>query len=106
MIITIQPQISFDTNSERDRIKAAFSDHKDPMVKQKLLELIDMVEKTEWQKAYEELTLNNGWWQGYDDEDECPRLEYVGTVKHNSLFLNRHTTYYELICLMIFSKLT
>jgi len=100
MKITIEKtaRLTFDTALERKRIDKAFKKHKDKMVKQKLHELMDLIEMSKWEEALKEL--QSKWWQGYDEEDECPRFEYIGLIKHDSPFFNNWFSYMDLVIAM------
>ena len=95
MKITLQKTgtMTFDTAIERKRISKAFKDRKD--IKEKLNKLMDLIEQEKWTEALKEL--KSKWWQEHDDKDECPRLEYIGMIHHNSPFFNNRFTYIELV---------
>lgn len=95
MKITLRKTVecTFDTTVERKRIANAFKDQKD--VQDKLYKLMDLVEREKWEEAYEEL--HGEWWDGRDTRQECPRLEFVGMLKHDSHFFDIWATYLDLI---------
>ena len=65
-----------DTGRERKRITGAFNDR--PATMKKLLELMDAIEAGNWPLARK--LLESKWWQGRDEELECPRAEFVGLL--------------------------
>jgi len=79
MKITIQKASTFtiDTGAERKRINRCFKDK--PMMRKKLLKLMDLVEAGKWVEAYKEL--ESKYWNGYDGEQECSRLEFIGLIE-------------------------
>lgn len=95
MKITIEKtaQATIDTSQERKRINKCFK--KDEITRQKLHQLIDLVENEEWEKAVTEL--EGEWWQGRDEEYECPRLEFIGMLEVRSPFFSPCITYVDLI---------
>ena len=95
MKITIEKtaQITIDTSVERKRINKAFKD--DKITRQKLHELMDLIENEQWEKAGQEL--EGSWWQGRDEKLECPRLEFVGMIHSDSPFFSSWITYEDLI---------
>lgn len=88
--------ITIDTDVERKRIAKAFKNNKE--TRDKLNQLMDLIEAGKWKDAEKEL--DGDWWQGYDERLECPRLEFVGMIKHDSLHLNRWFNYMDLILLV------
>lgn len=95
MKITIEKtaQLTIDTALERKRINKAFKDDKE--TRQHLHELMDLVENYEWEKACKQL--EGKWWQGRDEKQECPRLEFVGMIVTDSPFFSSWMTYIDLI---------
>ena len=96
----------FDTDLERQRIEAAFS--KNPFVKKRLNELMDLIEAQDWRSA--EKLLDSRWWNGHDEHKECPRVEFIGSMdirdpkNHERLadgFDHCHTSYEDLVYMMI-----
>jgi len=94
--MTIQKSFEFtiDTAKERRRINEGFKDN--PETQKKLLQLMDLVEAEKWEEA--ERTLNDEWWDGRDEEQECPRLEFVGLL--GSEGIDPWTSYAQLIWYM------
>ena len=88
-------ELIIDTSIERRRIDKAFSKKKDQEIKIKLHELMDLVENCKWAEALK--TIESEWWQGRDKEMECPRLEFIGLIKHTSWFFDNHMDYIDLI---------
>ena len=78
MKMTIQKTYKFtiDTAAERKRINKCFEDRKE--IRDKLLQLMDLVEAEKWEEA--ERTLNDEWWNGRDEDLECPRVEFIGLL--------------------------
>ena len=81
-----------DTASEHARIKRAF--RSDPVTQKKLNEFMDLIEARNWEKALTELA--GTWWQGRDDKMECPRMEFIGMIKHTSPYIDHWLTYADL----------
>jgi len=83
MKMTIEKAFTFtiDTGKERKRIEECFKDRK--MMKKKLLKLMDLVEAEKWEAAYKEL--EGKYWNGYDAEQECPRVEFIGMLDADGL---------------------
>lgn len=79
MVLRKTEILPFDTNMERKRIKKAFKD--DPVTQKKLYELMDLVEKQDWQKAIK--VLQSKWWMGRDKKYECSRYEFIGYLTDN-----------------------
>ena len=79
MKITIQKASTFtiDTGAERKRINRYFKG--DKTMRKKLLNLMDLVEAGKWVEAYKEL--ESKYWKGYDPEQECSRLEFIGLLE-------------------------
>ena len=67
----------FDTDIERERIAKAFKKY--PKIREQLTKLVDAIEERNWDNAYQLVT--NEWWQGYDDDYECSRLEFIGFLR-------------------------
>jgi len=89
-------EVIIDTSIERRRIKKAFRD--DPETKDKLNHLMDLVEACDWKGANNEL--KSKWWKGRDKRQECPRLEFVGLIAHNSPFFDPMASYADLVWAM------
>jgi len=81
MIIQKSFDFTIDTGPERERIHNAFSDR--PEIRGKLIHLMDLVEAEKWKEARKEL--ESDWWQGRDEDQECPRLEFVGLLHSEDL---------------------
>jgi len=81
MKMTIQKSVTFtiDTGKERKRIQECFGNSDSKMMKKKLLKLMDLVEAEKWKEAYKEL--EGKYWNGYDAEQECSRLEFIGLLE-------------------------
>ena len=79
MKIIIQKASTFtvDTGAERKRIERCFKG--DKTMRKKLLNLMDLVEAEKWKEAYKEL--EGKYWNGYDAEQECSRLEFIGLLE-------------------------
>ena len=91
--LTKTATLEFDTAIERKRIAKAFKHDKE--TREKLYEIMDLVEKQEWSKALG--LLQGKWWKGYDKKLECSRLEFVGMICHNSPFFENHISYIDII---------
>ena len=98
MEITLQKTvtITFDTAIERERIAKAFKDRKD--IRVKLDKLMDLIEQEKWTDAMKEL--EGEWWNGRDEKQECPRLEYVGLIHHLSPHFSNWMSYSDLVVYM------
>ena len=90
---------TIDTSIERDRIKKAFTSKHDLKIAAKLYELMDMIEKQEWEKALK--TVDGKWWRSYDTVAGCPRLEFIGMLFNNKSTMqdvfSHHASYLDLI---------
>ena len=93
MIIQKTSEFTIDTAKERRRINEAFKDRKE--IRDKLLQLMDLVEAEKWEEA--ERTLNDEWWDGRDEDQECPRLEFVGLLDAKGFGVNNWDSYANLI---------
>lgn len=67
----------FDTDIERSRIAKAFKKY--PEIQEQLTKLVDAVEARNWEEAIQ--LLNSDWWQGSDENFECRRLEFIGSLR-------------------------
>ena len=99
MKLTIEKRFEFavDTDKERKRIEKAFK--KDLETKQKLNELMDLIEAEKWKEAWKELT--GKWWQGRDKEQECPRLEFAGLLIPSSNNIDHWMSYIDLVMMFV-----
>lgn len=99
MILQKTVELEIDTDIERKRIDVAFKNETDSTTREKLHELMDLIEKQDWNGA--KLFIESKWWQGYDNNDECPRLEFIGWIHHQSPFFNNNLSYIDIIYSMI-----
>lgn len=101
MKMTIQKTVllQFDTDVERTRINNVFKSKGDKKTKDYLLKLMDLIEGQKWDEALQEL--QGEWWDGRDEKRECPRLEFVGMLHHNSPFFDKWISYTDLVLSMV-----
>ena len=99
MKLTIQKSFEFvvDTSLERKRIEKAFKTDKD--TRDHLILLMDLIEGGCWKEAKAEL--EGKWWDGYDKELECPRVEFIGMLRCTSEHVNTMASYVDLIYAMV-----
>ena len=94
MIMTLHRTVVYDidTAKERRRITECFAD--DPETQGKLNELMELIEAQKWEEAL--ATIENEWWNGHDDTG-TPRLEFIGGLDCDSMSIDRHAGYIDLI---------
>ena len=99
MIIQKTACLEIDTDIEKARINKAFKSKKDEENREHLLKLMDLIEEQKWEEAVKEL--KEEWWDGRDEKRECPRLEFIGCVHHDSPFFDRWISYTDLVLTMV-----
>ena len=98
MSITKNATLEFDTAVERKSINKSFRGKHYVETRQKLLKLMDLIESQQWKKAAKEL--DGKWWSGRDEKMECPRLEFVGTIRNMSPFFSSWMSYADVVFAM------
>lgn len=76
-----------DTDEERKRIKENFKGKN----LQKLNEFLDAIEALDLKKA--EALLDTKWWNGYDKDAHCSRLEFIGFLFNSERVPNGFYSY-------------
>ena len=65
--------------------------------KAELLKMIELAMKMKKDPAKYAKELSGKWWQGRDKKFECPRLEFIGMVKHSSPFFSSWFSFIDLV---------